>query len=591
MIENKPVWAVICGNIRQEFEFYSVIAWLCEQRSKGYVNGIVFSTWHYEIDRIPHLREKLNFLDIKTVETVMPSEEAGKYLNMNFMRQGTQLLNGICAVPNDVFVLKCRTDFCMTLLKKTSEILMGKKEFTISNYGQIRFPLQYKIAVFEFSVSAPFIFNDTVYLGYKGDILKMLLFEDDYIRYSDFFWPDSIFFWNPFKNSFKIIQNFLFHINYWELKRYLDDPILTNSNIQIPQFLLSFFAFYFILIKCCFLKIGDTVEAVEIKNADITDILFKNNNSNILKTWATFMKSDRWIDAFIRGDIDQSENNIRFYQEILKVASHEYNLNPIFTQKDYEELARFGREAYGVEPARWLKLPPNSTFKTSHSRLNCKDAYEILFSEFAPDNTMLDELYNIAVKEKTDFYLSISKRIDKLTDWNRYVAELALLTSARSREPRILKYIAYNLLNRNFRLQNVESAKFVFERYKVGVAFYRPPYKADKLSAIYYYGKYVECENDLYIVTRFSVSLLAAYEIENDKRSFTPEEFREVMAYIVNAKVSEKCDDGILNMIRSLCEICDKCPLSKKTIAFLIKNNADVLSIVNKSFGFGGDAS
>ena len=103
-IMGKKVWAVVCGAIRQEFELYSVIAWLCEQRANDLIDGIVLSTWVGEVNQITGLRNKLRFLDIILVESA-PFEDKIK-INLNYTRQAVQFNAGL---NNGLF---CICPFC-----------------------------------------------------------------------------------------------------------------------------------------------------------------------------------------------------------------------------------------------------------------------------------------------------------------------------------------------------------------------------------------------------------------------------------------------------------------------------------------------
>ena len=94
------VWAIVCGAVRQEFELYSILSYLCEYRAKGLIEGIVLSTWVGEVDNVKNLREKLKFLDIHLVEIWPLSEEVSQYTNLNYTRQATQLLNGLRNIPD-----------------------------------------------------------------------------------------------------------------------------------------------------------------------------------------------------------------------------------------------------------------------------------------------------------------------------------------------------------------------------------------------------------------------------------------------------------------------------------------------------------
>lgn len=172
MIDKKNVWAVVCGAVRQEFELLSVMTWLCVKRAEGYIDGIVLSTWIGEINNIPNLRNRLEYIGVHIVESPLVSDDIETYFNLNYTRQAIQLDAGLRIVPDDVFVLKCRTDMSMDMLNKMKEVLYDDVNLTLIRYGEIGSHLSYKIAVGTFGVSIPFVLCDLCYLGYKEDIKK-----------------------------------------------------------------------------------------------------------------------------------------------------------------------------------------------------------------------------------------------------------------------------------------------------------------------------------------------------------------------------------------------------------------------------------
>ena len=86
----QPVWTVILGNFRQEFELYTTISYLCELRQKGVIDGILISTWKGEADKIVGLRDKFSELGVELVETD-PLEDNTGYTSLNYLRQSTQM--------------------------------------------------------------------------------------------------------------------------------------------------------------------------------------------------------------------------------------------------------------------------------------------------------------------------------------------------------------------------------------------------------------------------------------------------------------------------------------------------------------------
>lgn len=62
------LWAVICGNIRDELDFKLTLTRMVELRLEGKIQHIVLSTWKGEIDKYAGLREQLAYLQVYLIE-------------------------------------------------------------------------------------------------------------------------------------------------------------------------------------------------------------------------------------------------------------------------------------------------------------------------------------------------------------------------------------------------------------------------------------------------------------------------------------------------------------------------------------------
>lgn len=143
----KPVWAVMLGTIRDQVEFNLILTQLIDWRNKDKIEAIIFSTWRGEIDKFAGLREKLKSANIYIVESTPIDNmiQDMKSVSSNYMRQSRQLKSALDHVPDDVVVLKTRTDRAL----RTSRYLMNLYETSqLKKVSEIRDDLGFSIFSF-----------------------------------------------------------------------------------------------------------------------------------------------------------------------------------------------------------------------------------------------------------------------------------------------------------------------------------------------------------------------------------------------------------------------------------------------------------
>lgn len=166
----------MCGAIRNEFELYTTLSALIECRTEGLLEGIVISTWVGEVRNISGLEEKLKTLNIYLIEIPTISESISQFSDINFARQIIQLRKGLEFIPDDVFVLKCRTDYSQDKIAASKQIPEGKIDMSLGSFGNMDFGLNYRIGVMRFSCNSFLTLVDSGSVGYKQDLLKMRVF-------------------------------------------------------------------------------------------------------------------------------------------------------------------------------------------------------------------------------------------------------------------------------------------------------------------------------------------------------------------------------------------------------------------------------
>ena len=75
-------WAVMCGMIRVEFEFCSMLAYLCELRKNGEIDGIIFSTWEGGAHGYESMLDELGVIVLES----KPLDQESEYGEMVFLR-------------------------------------------------------------------------------------------------------------------------------------------------------------------------------------------------------------------------------------------------------------------------------------------------------------------------------------------------------------------------------------------------------------------------------------------------------------------------------------------------------------------------
>lgn len=196
-------------------------------------------------------------------------EDLGKFCNLNYARQAYQLKNGLDFVPDDVFVLKCRTDFNVHFIQILAKhILQRNVDLSIGTHGAFYSPLNYRIAVYRFSVAPIFYMLDRVFMGYKSDLYKMVNFDNVVSKYGCDIQPDMALFINIFIHTYPIFgelwqftrQKRQFFAGKFILKKlreiYTQDE-QKKQDFELPGAFTKCFALYFVILENCFYRIDN----------------------------------------------------------------------------------------------------------------------------------------------------------------------------------------------------------------------------------------------------------------------------------------------------------------------------------------------
>lgn len=170
----RRIWALITGAIRSDFYFRVILIKLCDMRAKGIIEEIVFSTWLGELDKFEDLREILKKLDIILVEKPYIDEKIGKYTEIAFERQRTQIFNALRIIPPGVYVIKLRTDYILGI-SKLFRAIKNNTNLEVNSFGS--FPLIYnqKILMQIYNFRQLLFANDRFFFASREDMNKLTL--------------------------------------------------------------------------------------------------------------------------------------------------------------------------------------------------------------------------------------------------------------------------------------------------------------------------------------------------------------------------------------------------------------------------------
>lgn len=515
-IMGKPVWAVMCGAIRSDFELYTALAQLCEYRSCGLLDGIVISTWKGEVDRLPNLRKKLNELDIYLIELDPVDEDLGKFCNLNFARQAYQLKNGLDFVPEDVFVLKCRTDHNGHLIQKfVNYVLQKNVDLSIGVHGAWHTNLNYRIAVYYSPLFWVFWMLDRVFLGYKPDLYRMISFDNVVVKYGCDIPPDMAFFFNAFLGEYPLLGEI------WQLTRrtklfFEGRPILRGlqafyaqadqkkEDFELPEALNKFFALYFVILENCFYPTN--VYKKKIKPFYIADVFLTNTSIGMSNSGRpSLFVNIEILYMIINGKCLPTKGYIKLYNEINKLKDPKYAYKMHITRDDYKEMNIWIKNILKIDPGKVLEWTDPAP--SQRKDLDFSKSLDILYSDHPSvvnnSDTFHAIMKNICFCSKIPFHKSLINNYKYLKKIDRDIYDSSIMALSRNELPYIYKFIAKELYNKRFSNTRENDYVFIFKRFEQTSLFYKLPMLPEMYAALYYYGKYAEEHGNTYTAKRF----------------------------------------------------------------------------------------
>ncbi len=497
--DTKMVYAIMCGELRMEFEFFTSLSYLCELRKKGEINGIILSTWKGEIEKIPSLRKSLFALDIHIVETE-PFDSTG-YFDLGYVRQVTQLREALKRIPANSFVLKCRTDYCHWDLLKMKDV-STQIEVPVQSHGDFSIDFKYKISVLRAPICEPFMFHDISFVGLKEDLQKIVTIIP-MKNYQKYYIPDVYIFATLFINDFSIVSDFFQYINFCEFTDCMSNLRAKQNNFILPDFLNKFYALYFIIIYCAFSFCRDDDSCDDITYS-MEDIFYGNSSKKIKKNKSGHLSILNFdiIKKVIDGKIIPSIGYEKLYLEICKMKDKNYVYHQELSLKQYKELQQWGKEYFGQD-VDWLYPYDKIGKQDQGNNIGIFESIKLLFDNYDIDQKTEKAIYDICYSED-GYYDEIVKKLS-LFECNEELYKIALFSSGRYLNDDILFRCAELLYNEKLSKQEQEKAFYYFRRYSQKTTdkyLFSFPMENKRILALFYVSMYEEKNLDTNIIVQ-----------------------------------------------------------------------------------------
>ena len=228
--------AVICGVLRQPFEFGTVMDRLLLHRAAGKLDRIILSTWRGEVDRQPGIGAMLSAAGVTVIETAPPVNLGPGNINA----QKKALLQALLRVPADATVMKLRTDKSAVLVDRYVERLQSPLTPADMSLSTLR----HRVVVSRLSSTLPFMADDFVFIGQAADLMRMTMGSDSLSEFFREMLPTAEMTWMypPLARRDLLLENFFATMR---TRRFsLEVMKRTRESGEIPPPVLRFLAHY-----------------------------------------------------------------------------------------------------------------------------------------------------------------------------------------------------------------------------------------------------------------------------------------------------------------------------------------------------------
>ncbi len=383
------IYAVICGVVRNELEFDSVLNRLIELRKEGAIKGILLSTWDNEFENRGALKKKILDSNVEIIESQPIDEGVKNSANIGYYRQAKQLESALSIIPDESFVLKCRTDMSCSELNEFF-ITFDPDGLIIKERNVFNIDLKYKINVMRLGFSHIFGLDDLLFLGHKMDLYKMVNYDCVKLHYNLDMSADCYFFLAPFINRFDFLRDYyskFFFMNFRDMIMHIGRE---KTNVkQIPKLIVKIYSFYFLLLDSCFIHYDRKYKNVT-SIVSIDDIFYKNDSVFTILWWWKVIIDSRIIADIIKNNVVKSDISLHFHDELLKMSDSDYVRNLRIEDFEIEDLVKW-MKTNGVVKNNLLRPIDKRTIR-------CDDCIDDHYYHFELEDAY-KEKYEISLKK------------------------------------------------------------------------------------------------------------------------------------------------------------------------------------------------
>lgn len=347
-------YAVISGEIRDEFDFLVTLSKVVDLRDSGFIAGIVVSTWDSQVNTA--LENRLRTLGVPVVRYpgsfLDPSDRDAQAV---YLRQAKLFLNGLRLIPDDAYVFRIRTDRSLDELGRALEPA-GGNGYSLPE-GKVAVHIGGSQARI---IEMPFSFSDFTFYGPKLGLQRMVILESSFHLLDRHIVTNSMWFVGPYLHSSPTIRDWYYYVDTWILRSAMQ-RIGWDKIGDWPSAFIDLIAEYFVILDRDFYFVPDAASAG----------LHSFEEAIASGTWTT------GLTLLLEGGASQSTANYQRFLEAVQVARSS-GIGPI-TAESHDELVKFGELHFPEHNGRWIRpfLHPPTAFRSTDKSV--ADAPKVLF--------------------------------------------------------------------------------------------------------------------------------------------------------------------------------------------------------------------
>ncbi|AXY59481.1 hypothetical protein [Acinetobacter sp. WCHAc010052] len=405
----KDLWAVICGNIRDELDFKLTLSKLVQLRSEHKIHHILLSTWSGEIDKYEGLRAALKQLDVYVLESHPISDglQATPTDAVNFWRQSRQLMGALDLIPKDSFILRVRTDRSLNYINQMEKMSVFDN-YAVESISFGKFPRVFQYKVFVFSPKTVRLMHmiDFVFLGYHKDLYKLINFDVNELMFQKQVVANAQWFIKPFIEEFPVLRDYMrftvFRSTIQLLKKYVDEK---KEESVFPDIYYKVYAIFILIMHTHFkiLYMG-RVNDNTLSETGFHQFFSTSPGNNLYSTGlGTSIRNEKVLTYAVEGKLKPSESYSKFMDQIRSLAVHGNTVEMEYSYQDMKNLEDFVNSGvYDDKGVKWykqLKTKPllvNKKYKETYdvSALNCIKCESQLWHDLTETFSIEKELWS-----------------------------------------------------------------------------------------------------------------------------------------------------------------------------------------------------